>query len=342
MTTMRQLLFLGPHRLEWRDVPSPTLASPDAALVRPLAVTTCDLDLALVHGKAPLEAPFPFGHELVAEVVSVGERVRAVAPGDRVVVPLEISCGACEPCARGLRAFCATTPRTFYGLGGRVMNGGGALADLVAVPFADAMLVKVPAVGAEACLLASASDNLPDAYRLVAPALAARPGAPVLVVGGSEGIGLFSVAIARALGSSRVVYADPSRRRLEVAARLGAEVVEGAPARVEGDFPITVDASGRPDGLACALESAAAGGTCASTGVYFDALTPVPMWAMYDRGLTLTTGYAHARAWMPQVLALVADGAFAPLAALFERVRWEDAPQALAHARRKLVIERGL
>jgi threonine dehydrogenase-like Zn-dependent dehydrogenase len=335
---MEQLVFIGPHRFEWREAPDPVLSSPDAALVRPLAVTTCDLDLAMIHGKTPIAGPFPFGHELVAVVETVGEAVRTVARGDRVVVPLEISCGDCRACRRGRRADCERSNRTFYGLSGVVQNGGGALADRVLVPFADAMLVHAPR--APLALLASTSDNLPDAYRHVAPALAAEPGAPVLVVGGSEGIGLFAAAVAVALGSSRVVYSDASRRRLEVAASLGVEIVDGPRPRIDGDFPITVDASGTVDGLACAIESTARGGVCSSAGVLFDARSPVPMWAMYDRNLTLKTGYAHARTWMPDVLRLVTAGAFDRLASIFQRVRFGDAADALADTRRKVVLVR--
>lgn len=335
---MQQLVFLAPHRLAWRDAPAPALASLDAALVRPLAVTTCDFDLAMIHGKTPITGPFPFGHEFVAEVVEVGERVRSVAPGDRVVVPLEISCGECGPCRRGRRADCERGGRTFYGLSGVVNNGGGALADLVRVPFADAMLVKAPA--APLALLASASDNLPDAYRHVAPALGAEPGAPVLVVGGSEGVGLFAVAIVRALGAARVVYADASRRRAEIAAALGTEIVEAPGARIDGEYPITVDASGTAEGLACAIRSTARGGTCSSAGILFAPQSPVPMWDMYDRNLTLRTGYAHARTWMPAVLDLVAAGAFDGLERMFVRATFRDATEALADTRRKVVLVR--
>jgi len=335
---MQQLVYLGPHCFSWQEALEPDLPSPDAALVRPLAVTTCDLDLALVHGKAPLAGPFPFGHEFVAEVIRVGERVRSVARGDRVVVPFEISCGVCTTCRRGRRADCEVAARSCYGLGGLLRNAGGALADCVAVPFADAMLMIAP--DADVALLASASDNLPDAYRLVGPPLEAEPEAPVLVVGGSEGVGLFAVALARALGSTRVVYADSSRRRSEIAAALGAQIVGGSHHSVEGDYPVTVDASGSAAGLACAIQSTARGGICSSSGILFDERSPVPMWAMYDRGLTLRTGFAHTRTWLPRVLPMVESGALDGAIRMFERVAWQDAAEALADTRRKLVLIR--
>ncbi|MGH7749823.1 MAG: alcohol dehydrogenase catalytic domain-containing protein [Candidatus Dormibacteria bacterium] len=84
---MRELTFLGPRHLEWREVPAPVLEGPGQALVRPVAATTCDLDRWLIAGGvAPVAGPFPLGHEFVAEVVEVGEGVRRVVPGTRVAV----------------------------------------------------------------------------------------------------------------------------------------------------------------------------------------------------------------------------------------------------------------
>src|SRR4051794_20080559 len=99
---MQQLTFVGPRTLEWHDVADPTLSTPASALVRPVAVATCDLDLGIVTGEAPLPGPFAFGHEFVADVVAIGDEVRDIAIGRRVVVPFQINCGSCEPCARGL------------------------------------------------------------------------------------------------------------------------------------------------------------------------------------------------------------------------------------------------
>src|SRR5690348_442240 len=98
---MEQLTFVGPRDLERRQTAAPTLESDAAALVRPRAVATCDLDAMIVGGESPFPAPFPIGHECVAEVVEVGDAVTTVAPGDLVSVPFQISCGSCASCLRG-------------------------------------------------------------------------------------------------------------------------------------------------------------------------------------------------------------------------------------------------
>jgi threonine dehydrogenase-like Zn-dependent dehydrogenase len=253
---MRQLVFLEPGRLQWQETVVPALQGPGEALVRPLAVAACDLDGGIVRGHAPFPGPFPMGHEFTARVLEVGEAVTAVRPGDTVVCSFQICCGTCTPCREGRTGNCRSVNRTaMYGVGALGGSWGGALADVVRVPFADAMLLRLPA-GVDPVAVASLSDNVADGWRTVGPPLAARPGAAVLVVGGgAPSIGLYAVAVASALGAERVEYLDTDRERLTLAEALGARPVDGPPPQRAGRFPITVDASGQPEGLACALRS---------------------------------------------------------------------------------------
>src|SRR3954451_12292669 len=243
---MEQITFAGPRRLERRDVPAPALQGDGEALVRPLAVATCDLDALIVAGTSPFEPPFALGHECVAEVVDAGDAVNGFSPGDRVSVPFQISCGECDPCRRGRTGNCRGVPwQSTYGFGPHVAQWGGFLSDRIRVPFADHMLVPVPD-GLDAATVASASDNIVDGWRTVGPLLEAEPGAAVLVVGGAGpgSIGLYAAALAGAGGAERVVYVDAAadEGRLAVARELGAETpsADPLPERL-GTFPITVD-----------------------------------------------------------------------------------------------------
>ncbi len=101
---MRQLTFIRPGTLEWREVAEPGLEGPQEAIVRPIAVGRCDLDGAIVGGRAPFEGPFAIGHEFVAEIVALGEGVAGFQPGQRVIVPYHICCGRCPRFARWSRA----------------------------------------------------------------------------------------------------------------------------------------------------------------------------------------------------------------------------------------------
>ena len=339
---MQQLVFAGPRSLEWREAPRPGLSSDDGALVRPVAVATCDLDALIVSGASPFQPPFAVGHECVAEVAEIGDSVSSFVPGQLVSVPFQISCGSCRACLEGRTSNCAEVPfMSTYGFGPAVDRWGGFLSDLVEVPFAEHMLVPVPE-GLEPAAVASASDNLSDAWRAVAPALSELPGADVLVVGGAGpgSIGLYAAGVAVALGSGSVLYVDGEESRREVASRLGAQTLAEKPKRV-GPYPITVDASGEPDGLQLALRSTSPDGVCTSTAIYFGEEPRLPLLEMYTKGITFRTGRANARPAMPHVLSLAAEGHMHPELVTTSVVSWDDAPAALtANGWTKLVIER--
>jgi len=339
---VQQLTYIAPGALEWRDAPAPSLESDGAALVRPLAVATCDLDALIVSGRSPFAPPFPLGHECVAEVVDAGDAVDSLAPGQLVSVPFQISCGECASCRRGRTGNCTEVAfMSTYGFGPAVQRWGGFLSDVVLVPYAEHMLVPLPP-GLEPTAVASASDNISDAWRTVAPALAREPGASVLVVGGQApgSIGLYAVALAVALGAEGVTYVDADVRRRRAAKTFGATTLGEAPKRL-GPFPITVDASADPDGLRLALRSTAPDGTCTSAAVYFEEQPSLPLLEMYTKGITFHTGRAHAREAMPRVLELAASGALRPEAVTSRVVTWADAAEALVEADwTKLVISR--
>jgi alcohol dehydrogenase len=340
---VQQLVYTSPRQLEWREGPPPALESDRSAIVRPLAVATCDLDAMIVQGGSPFPPPFPLGHECVAEVLDVGDAAgRATPPGTLVSVPFQISCGECASCLRGLSANCSAVPfMSTYGFGPAVERWGGFLADAVHVPYADHMLVPLPS-GVSPASAASASDNIADAWRAVGPPLGREPGAEVLVVGGlgPGSIGLYAAGIAVALGAARVLYVDADPGRRAVAESLGAQT-SGEIVKRLGPFPIAVDACGVEDGLGLALRSTAPDGICTSVAIYFGEQPSMPMLEMYTKGITLVTGRANAREAMPHVLALAASGALHPELVTSTVVPWEDAPQALLeHGWTKLVFER--
>ncbi len=342
---MQQLTFVGPGQLEWREVPAARLQGAGEALVRPVAVTRCDLDLYIATGLYPIRGPFAFGHEIAGTVVDIGDGVRSVAPGDSVIVPFQISCGDCGFCRRGLTNACSAVPASSaYGLA--PISGtewGGGLSDLVRVPYADAMLVRVP-VGLSMPVAAAMSDNAVDGYRTVATALAAEPGADVLVVGGlAQSVGLFAVAAAKALGAGRVVYTDFGEARLAKAAELGAEAVAcdySAVERFESSFPVVVEAGGTGDSLAFALRSTRRCGTCTGVSAGTGATATVPLREMYTKGVTYTVSRVHARGSLEAALECVCSGRFDPGAVLTREVAFADAADAMMEGDVKTVFLR--
>ncbi|HEX4557849.1 MAG TPA: alcohol dehydrogenase catalytic domain-containing protein [Mycobacterium sp.] len=341
---MRQLTFEEAGRYAWRDVPEPQITAPEQALVRPLMVACCDLDVAVCHGRVPLPPGYAVGHEGLAEVVAVGDDVNGVRVGDRVVVPFQISCGSCRECRRGVTGSCGSVPlMAAYGMAPIAgLDGGGFMSDLVLVPYADAMLVPVPEA-IEPISIASLSDNIPDGWRAVGPfehelARLDPVDRRVLVIGRLS-IGLYAAAFAAALGA-HVDYVDTDAQRLAAAEKLGAVVHDrDKPDKSWERYPVTVHTSADVSSLAATMRATWPDGVCTDTGIYYQPAVEMPLLSMYTRGVQFVTGRVNARTAIPKVLDLLANGL--DLSPAVDRVvAWDDAPSAWPAMTGKTVFTR--
>jgi threonine dehydrogenase-like Zn-dependent dehydrogenase len=341
---MKQLMFEEAGRYTWREVPDPAITAPGQALVRPVAVACCDLDVGVGQGWLPVPPGHAVGHEGIAEVVAVGDGVQGVRVGERVVVPFQISCGTCRECRRGVTGSCASVPlMATYGMASiSGLDGGGFMADLVLVPYADAMLIPIPET-VDPIALASLSDNIPDAWRVVGPYAAELAAlAPVdrrVLVVGRLSIGLYAAALAVALGA-HVDYVDTDQQRLAAAEKLGATVHDRVkPEKSWDPYPVTAHTSADPAVLAATLRATWPDGVCTDTGIYFQPGVEMPLLPMYTRGVRFVTGRVNARAVIPQVLELLAGGC--DLSPAVDRVvAWEDAPSVWPTMTGKTVFTR--
>ena len=334
---MRALKAAPGGRLRWQAVPVPPPPGPDAAIVRPLASSTCDLDCAIALGASQFPLPLHLGHECVAEVLEVGERVSMVSRGDRVVVPFQINCGRCAACRAGRTGNCTGVPPvSMYGMG--LVGGlwGSAFAEQLAVPYADAMLVRLPD-GVDPVVAASVADNICDAYRHVAPHLPAllreNADSAVLILAAtrrrfyfSPSLPLYAGLIARAFGAADVRVADARPAVREHARRLGLDALHPRELRRLGPVPLVIDTSGGDVHLA--LANTAPDGVCTSSGSLHRSAR-IPTLRMYGRNVTLHFGRTHARALMPAVLELLAAGRLDPRPVITTVAPLQDAPKAL-------------
>jgi len=345
MATMQQLTYVSPKILEWQEAPKPEILTVLDALVRPIAVARCDLDLYIALGSYRTPGPFALGHESVGVIEDVGSGVTDFVPGDRVIVPFQINCGVCENCIRGWTNACsAVPPLAAYGLGTHPSGEhGGALSDLLRVPFADQMLVHLPdSLSPEAAC--GLSDNVADGYRTVSEGLKRFPGEPVLIVGGlAQSVGLYAVHAAIALGSRKVVYTDYDSNRLEIAASAGAETVlidySDAP-QIEQEFLITVDASALAEGLTYALLSTAPCGYCTGVSGGMAAKTELPLNASYLRGITYDVSRVHSRSVLPNVLDHACSGHLDPLSIVSCNAYFDQAVEAMFDPSPKVIFSR--
>lgn len=339
---MRQLTCVDVGKLEWRDVPEPRISADGEALIRPLAVARCDIDRFLVSGAFPIQVPFALGHECVAVVTALGDGVRGLSLGQRVVPSFQVSCGACGRCRAGLTAICEKMPvLSDYGM--QPLSGveyGGMLSDVVRVPFAEAMLRPI-SHALDPSALASVSDNVPDGYRAVAPHLAARPGSQVAVVShGIASIPLYAAQAALALGAAAVHFASADRELLALTEQLGATPIETDFSTRPGTYPIVVDAGMTPAGLGWAIRATEPEGVYQSVSFHPGPPVPMPLGRMYTLGIRCFIGRCHAAALLPEVVGLIEAGRLRPERVTTRVVDWDSAADAWPEPAIKLVVRR--
>jgi threonine dehydrogenase-like Zn-dependent dehydrogenase len=227
---MKAVTWHGRRDVRVDEVPDASIQEPTDAVVRMTTTGLCGSDLHLYEVLGPFMTQGDIlGHEPMGIVEEVGSAVTSVAPGDRVVMPFQISCGTCYFCQQGLQTQCEITQVREQGMGAALygyteLYGAvpGAQAELLRVPFADYNPIKVPE-GPPDDRFVYLSDVLPTAWQAVAYADVPEDGT-VLVLGAGP-IGDMSVRIARHLGR-RVIAADLVPERLERVRQRGAETID--------------------------------------------------------------------------------------------------------------------
>jgi len=110
---MKALTWQGSRDVRVEEVPDPRIKEPTDAIIKIASTGLCGSDLHLYEVLGPfLEPGDVLGHEPMGIVQEVGAEVSHIAPGDRVVIPFNISCGGCFMCGQGLFTQCETTPST--------------------------------------------------------------------------------------------------------------------------------------------------------------------------------------------------------------------------------------
>lgn len=228
---MKALTWHGKRDVRVQEVPDPRIEEPTDAIVRITSTAICGSDLHLYEVLAPYLKPGDIlGHEPMGVVEEVGPGVTRLKPGDRVVVPFNISCGDCWMCRRQLYAQCETTQVTSEGKGAALFgytslygSVPGGQAEYLRVPHAQFGPIKIPETGADERYL-YLSDILPTAWQAVK--YADTPPGGTLAVFGLGPVGQFCARIGRHLGAGRVIGLDLVPERLEMARRHGIETLD--------------------------------------------------------------------------------------------------------------------
>jgi len=338
----------APFRLEALELADP---GPDELVVRVAACGVCQTD---AHGRDDyFGIPFPcvFGHEGAGIVERVGEGVRAVAAGDRVLM-VSPSCGACKACTLGLPGYCASARRIKFG--GRLRDGripfhqgsapvyGGFFQQSAFATHAlatEGNVVKIPdALPLEHAAAFACGVN--TGAGAVLNALRPEPGSSIAVFGAGT-VGLAAVMAARIAGCSTIVAVDLHENRLALARELGATHVLSASAAVPMAVDASIEAAGDPTALRRAVDCLAPLGVCCLVGSARKGVEAALEMAQLQRGRTLRgciQGDAPPQTFFPRLFDYWRSGRL-PVERLISLYELQDINRAMADAASGRVVK---
>jgi len=310
IATMKALVFHGPGKRAWEAKPMPAIKDATDAIVRIKTSTICGSDLHILKGDVPeVTDGRILGHEAVGTVEAVGDGVKNVNVGDRVLVSCITACGTCRFCREARYGQCV-------GGGGWILGHliDGTQAEQVRVPFADTSTYPIPDGASDEEILMLA-DILPTGYEIGVLNGHVQPGDVVAIVGAGP-IGLSAIMGARLLSPSRIISIDLADSRLDAAKRFGADVVVNnsrddalaAVMELTGGLgaDVAIEAVGIPATFELATTLIRPCGHVANIGVHGKPAT-LHLETLWARDVTITTGLVDTYS-TPTLLRLATGG----------------------------------
>ena len=328
---MRAAVFHGPGDIRVEEVEKPEIEDPTDAIVRVTHTAICGSDLWFYRGESDRDSGTGVGHEPMGIVEEVGEDVRAVEPGDRVLAPFAISCGSGEFCRKGLHTSCVH--RDSWG-----GDNGGGQGEYVRSTHADGTLVRVPDRYAddEDALesLLPLTDVMGTGHHAALSA-GVEAGEDAVVVGDGA-VGLCGVAAARRLGAERIVAVGHHEDRLDIAEEFGAThtVAERGEDAIDAVLDITdgganhvLECVGAASAMETAVEAARPGGTVGYVGVPHGMEGGLDLFPFFGDNVALRGGVAPVRAYAGELMADVLQGTLDPAPIFTETVSLDGVPE---------------
>ncbi|QEE61177.1 zinc-dependent alcohol dehydrogenase family protein [Salinibacterium sp. dk2585] len=298
---MKALVYHGPGKKSWEDVPDPTIQHSTDVIVKMVATTICGTDLHILKGDVPEVTPGRIlGHEGIGEITEIGDGITQLKVGDRVILSCVSACGVCSNCRQNLYSHCLN-PEGEAGIGwifGHLIDG--TQAEYVRVPFAENSVYKVPegVSDAEGILI---SDILPTGFEIGVQYGQVKPGDIVAVIGAGP-VGLAAVMTSQLYGPSRVIALDLDDARLARAKDFGAtdtvnsgnaDWKERVLALTDGDgVDVAIEAVGVPQTFTMALDLIRPGGHVANVGVHGKPVE-FALNELWIRNITVSTGLVN-------------------------------------------------
>ncbi len=330
---MRATVYHAPGDVRVESVPDPVIELSTDAIVRITHACICGSDLWFYRGLEDWQQGWRTGHEWMGVVEEVGEDVRTIKKGDRVLAPFAFSDGSCEFCGKGLQTSCLQG-----GFWGGKNNGGQA--EAVRAPLADGTLVVIPKAVENDDALLTAILPLTDVMSTghhAAVSAGVRDGSIVAVVGDGA-VGLCGVLAAKRLGADRIIILGRHKQRLDIARQFGAtdvvtsrgeEAIGAVLEMTQGGAESVLECVGSESSMASAIAIARPGGAIGFVGMPHGSGT-INIPRLFMSNIALRGGVAPARAYIPELLADVVAGKLDPSPVLDMTIELDDVPMGYA------------
>lgn len=299
---MKALVYHGPGKKSWEEVPDPTIQQPTDVIVKIDTTTICGTDLHILKGDVPAVTDGRIlGHEGVGTITEVGSAVTTLSVGDRVIISCVSACGRCTYCKQSVNSHCLGAEGA-EGIGwifGHLIDG--TQAEFVRVPYAETSLHRIPegVSDAEGVLL---SDILPTGHEIGVQYGRVKPGDVVAVIGAGP-VGLAAMLTADLYGPSRVIAIDLDANRVEEAKKFGAtdgvvssdaDWKDQVMAMTDGlGVDVAIEAVGIPQTFTMCLDIVRPAGTVANVGVHGTGVE-LPLDELWISNIAMTMGLVNA------------------------------------------------
>lgn len=361
---MLAMNYRGPGRVRIAQKPMPEILHPQDAIVRVTRSCICGSDLHLYHGNVPdTRVGMTFGHEFTGVVEELGEEVKNLKVGDRVLVPFNIACGRCVFCQQGLFGNChesnpgATAVGGIFGYSHTAGGYDGGQAEYVRVPYADVGPTIIPP-GMDLDDAVLLTDVVPTGYQ--AAEMGGIQLGDTVVVFGAGPIGIMAARCAWLFGAGRVIVIDHIDYRLEFAKKyaqcevynfrsledpvlfikkitdfMGADVcIDAVGAEAAGSALQTITGrklllqAGSATALHWAINSVKKGGVVSIVGVYGPTGNLIPIGNVVNKGITIRANQASVKRLLPRLIEHVQNGIIDPKAIITHRIPLQEVSDA--------------
>ena len=309
---MKGLVYDGPGKIEYREVPMPKIEKPTDAIVKIIKTTICGTDLGILHGKTPSVKPgTTLGHEGIGLIEEVGTGVNHFKKGDKVIISCITACGTCEYCKKQMYGHCKD--------GGWILGNliNGTQAEYVRIPHANTSLYMAPK-GMDDEALVMLSDILPTGHEIGVINGCVKPGDTIAIVGAGS-IGMSALLTAQFYSPAKIYMIDLDENRLKLAKKWGAtdtinsgtsDAIKKILSETADGVDVAIEAVGAPATFNICQQIVRPGGHVANIGVHGKSVD-LEIQNLWIKNITITMGLVNTNT-TPMLLKTVTSGKIQP------------------------------